>query len=154
MTFKKFIHYVHKFNESIKDDLLDKILDKISKKQGLTPKEQNFLDNFDEIDENDIQDFRMQSRESTYNKIISLLEEGKVIMCNLSDKNGIIGSQIISISNNYEEETCTLTLKNKEKFILKDNLSYNIIYDFKKDIYSLEMEDEFFEKIPVKDDKN
>ena len=35
---------------------------------------------------------------------------------------------------------------------LKDNYLYNIIYNMQKDSYSLEAEDEFFEKIPVKNE--
>lgn len=152
MTFKRFMNYVNRFNESVKDELLNKILDKISSKQSLSQKEQEFLNKFNDIDDEDVIDFRMQSKESTYNKIKELLEEGKKVICNLIDRDGKIGIQITSIFNNYEDENCTMTLKNKEKVVLKDNLSYNIIYEFNSDSYSLEMEDEFFEKIPVKDE--
>jgi hypothetical protein len=45
-----------------------------------------------------------------------------------------------------------MTLKNGEKVKLQDNILYNIIYNTNKDEWSLEMEDEFFEKLPVKND--
>ena len=81
-----------------------------------------------------------------------VLDDNKKVICNLFDKNGKIGMQIISIYNDYENEICILELKNGEKIDLKDNYLYNIIYNMQKDSYSLEAEDEFFEKIPVKNE--
>lgn len=151
MTFKKFISYF-KLTESIKEVRLNQILDKISKKITLSKTEQDFLDHYDESSEEDMMDFRMLSKESTFTKISKLLEEEKKVICNLVDRDGKIGIRIVQIYNRFDDESCIMTLKNGEKVKLKDNILYNIIYDSNKDEWSLEMEDEFFEKIPIKND--
>ena len=97
-------------------------------------------------------DYRMLSKESTFTKISNLLEDGKKVICNLVDRDGKIGIQIVKIYNRFDDETCIMTLKNGEKVKLQDNILYNIIYNTNKDEWSLEMEDEFFEKLPVKND--
>lgn len=152
MKFKKFISYF-KFNESFKENRLNQILDKLSKKVKLTKQEQDFLDNYSQINDEDLMDYKMLSKETTYEKISSLIENGKKIICNLYDKNGKIGLEIKSIQNDFQTETSILTLKNGERVNLQDNILYNIIYNTSKNEWSLEMEDEFFEKIPV-DDEN
>lgn len=151
MTFKKFISYF-RLNESLKEVRLNQILDKISKKIKLSKTEQEFLDHYDETSEEDMMDYKMLSKESTFTKISKLLEERKRVICNLIDRDGTIGIQIVQIYNRYDDETCTMTLKNGEKVKLQDNILYNIIYNTNKDEWSLEMEDEFFEKLPVKND--
>lgn len=151
MTFKKFISYF-KLNESIKETRLNQILDKISKKTKLSKSEQEFLDNYDQTSEEDMMDFRMLSKESTFTKISNLLEDGRKVICNLFDRDGKIGIQILQIYNKLDDETCIMTLKNGEKVKLKDNELYNIVYNTDKNEWSLEMEDEFFEKLPIKND--
>lgn len=151
MTFKKFISYF-KLNESLKEVRLNQILDKISKKIKLTKTEQDFLDHYDETSEEDIMDFRMLSKESTFSKISKLLEDNKRIICNLIDRDGKIGIQIVKIYNQYEDESSIMTLKNGEKIKLKDNILYNLIYNNNNDEWSLEIEDEYFEKLPIKDE--
>lgn len=151
MTFKKFLSYF-KLDESLKEIRLNQILDKISKKIKLSKSEQDFLDHYDETSDEDIMDFKMLSKESTFSKIVELLESNKKVICNLIDRDGKIGIQIVQIYNRYDDETSIMTLKNGEKIKLKDNILYNIIYNTDKDEYSLEMEDEFFEKLPVKDE--
>lgn len=151
MTFKKFISYF-KMNESLKELRLNQILDKIGKKIELSKQEQDFLDTYSEIEEEDIMDYKMLSKESTFTKLSKLLDDNKKVICNLFDRDGKIGIQILSIYNDFQSEVCTLNLKNGERIKLKDNILYNIIYDSNKDEWSLEMEDEFFEKLPVKDE--
>lgn len=151
MNFKKFLSYLN-IRESIKEVELDNILDKISKKIKISNKEKNFLDNYDSIKDSDIKDQTYLSRQTTFDRIFDLLEKGKKIICNLHDRDGLIGLEITEIINDFENDISILTLKNGEKFKLKDNYLYNIIYNLKKDIYSLEKEDEYFEKIPVKND--
>lgn len=151
MTFKKFISYF-KLNESLKEVRLNQILDKISKKVTLSKTEQEFLDHYDQTSDEDLMDYRLLSKETTFTKISNLLDEGKKVICNLFDRDGKIGIQIAQIYNNYEDEISIMTLKNGEKVKLKDNILYNIIYNTNKDEFSLEMEDEFFEKLPIKND--
>jgi len=151
MTFKKFISYF-KLTESLKEIRLNQILDKISKKIKLSKTEQEFLDHYEETSEEDMMDYKMLSKESTFTKISNLLEAKKRIICNLIDRDGKIGIQIIQIYNRFDDETCIMTLKNEQKVKLQDNILYNIIYNTTKDEWSLEMEDEFFEKLPVKNE--
>jgi hypothetical protein len=151
MTFKKFISYF-KLNESLKEVRLNQILDKISNKIKLSKTEQEFLDHYDQTSDEDLMDYRLLSKETTFTKISNLLDEGKKVICNLFDRDGKIGIQIAQIYNNYEDEISIMTLKNGEKVKLRDNILYNIIYNTNKDEFSLEMEDEFFEKLPIKND--
>ena len=151
MKFKKFISYFN-LRESLKEVELNQILDKISKKIKLTYGEESFLGKFGKVKDDDLKDYKMLSMQSTCEKISDLINNNKKVICDLYDKNGKVGIQIISIYNDYENEICILELKNGEKIDLKDNYLYNIIYNIQKDSYSLEAEDEFFEKIPVKNE--
>ena len=151
MTFKKFISYF-RVDESLKELRLNKILDKISNNIKITKIEQDFLDNYGETNEEDIMDYKLLSKETTFDRLNQLIDSNKKVICNLFDRDGKIGIEIASIFNNFESETCTMTLKNGDKIKLKDNILYNIMYNNDKDEWSLEMEDEFFEKLPIKDE--
>lgn len=151
MKFSKFISYF-KISESFKENELNNILDKISKKIKLTQKEEKFLSNYDKFDDSEIKDYRLLSLQSTFESIKKLLDNDKKIICNISDRNGKIGIEIDNVFNDYEKEACLVSLSNGDKFKLKDNFSYNIIYNFENDSYSLETEDEFFEKLPINND--
>lgn len=148
MGFKKFIkHYL--LGESVKEMELNRILDKVSKKQDLEGREQKFLDLYNSTSEDDMKDYMYLSKNTTFNKIKSLVDAGKSVICDLYDRNGKIGIKVKSIENDFENETCVMTLKNDEKHNLHDKFLYNIIYNSKKDEYSLQAQDEYFEKIPV-----
>lgn len=151
MKFSKFISSL-RLSESLKEIELNKILDKISKKINLSSREKDFLGKYDEIQDNDLKDFRMLSRQHTFEAVSELLKKDKKIICNLIDRNGRIGIQIVSIYNDFENEICVMELKNGEKVTLKDNFLYNILYNLQTDKYSLEAEDEFFEKIPIENE--
>lgn len=151
MNFRKFISYLN-LSESLKEVELNKILDKISKSINLSSKEKEFLGKYDSIKDDDLKDFKMLSLQSTFEKLQGLIDNNKKVICNLIDRNGKIGIQIISIYSDYENEVYILNLKNGEKIELKDNYLYNIIYNLQKDNYSLEAGEEFFEKIPVKNE--
>jgi hypothetical protein len=151
MNFRKFISYLN-LSESLKEVELNKILDKISKSINLSSKEKEFLGKYDNIKDDDLKDFKMLSLQSTFEKLQGLIDNNKKVICNLIDRNGKIGIQIISIYSDYENEVYILNLKNGEKIELKDNYLYNIIYNLQNDIYSLETEEEFFEKLPVKNE--
>lgn len=154
MQIMKFKQWLRLFDlrESLKDSELNRILDKISDGLKLTNSEQTFLNKYDSIKEDDLKDFTHLSRETTYQKIRELLDLNKKVVCDLYDRNGKIGLYITSITNNYNEGTCTLNLKGGETTKMTDNYLYNLIYNIQKDEYSLEVQDEYFEKIPVKDE--
>jgi hypothetical protein len=147
-----FNNFISKFNESIKQNRLDEILDKISKKIKLSKIESDFLDKYNDLKDEDIMDYKMLSKEMTFDKISTMLEKEVKVICNLTDRWGKIGEEVISIYNNFEDEKCIIGLKNGDNVELKDNFLYNIIYNHKRNEYSLESHDEYYEKIPVKDE--
>ena len=151
MKIKRIIKY-YLFNESVKEMELNKILDKVSNRKSLTVRERNFLELYKTTREEDMKDFLYISKNSAFKKISELLEIGKKVMCDLHDRNGKIGLEITGIENNFEEDTCTITMKGEEKHQLHDKFLYNLIYSIKKDEYSLQEQDEYFEKIESKNE--
>ena len=137
----KFRNFISSISESVKELSLNNILDKISKRSNLSDGEKNFLDNYDKIDD---RDYHMISKESVIKIIENLKKSGRKVICNLHDRSGLIGSEILNV------DTCTLYLKGGDMFKLNDKFLYNIIWDIHKNIYSLEEDSEYFEKIPVK----
>jgi hypothetical protein len=151
MKIKRIIKY-YLFNESVKEMELNKILDKVSNRKSLTARERNFLELYKTTREEDMKDFLYISKNSTFKKVSELLEIGKKVICDLHDRNGKIGLEITGIENNFEEDTCTVSMKGDEKHQLHDKFLYNLIYSIKKDQYSLQEQDEYFEKIESKDE--
>ncbi len=143
----KFRNFISSISESVKELSLNNILDKISKRSNLSDGEKNFLDNYDKIDD---RDYHMISKESVIKIIENLKKSGRKVICNLHDRSGLIGSEILNVDNNFQKDTCTLYLKGGDMFKLNDKFLYNIIWDIHKNIYSLEEDSEYFEKIPVK----
>ena len=149
---KRIIKY-YLFKESIKDMELNKIKDKINKKKSLTKRELNFLELYEStLKKEDLKDFLYLSKNTAFSKILDLLESGIKVICNLHDRNGKFGMEIFKIENNIEEETCTIKMIHDESHKLHDKFLYNLIYNIKKDEYSLEEQDEYFEKIESKND--
>ncbi len=146
MKIKKLIKY-YLLGESIKEIELNRILDKINSKKKLSDKEINFLNLYQDTREEDMKDFMFLSKNSTYNRIKDLLDKNKKVICDLHDRDGKIGLKIVDIENHFEDEECTLYLKGNETFLLEDKFLYNLIYNKKKDEYSLQEQDEYFEKI-------
>jgi len=146
MKIKKLIKY-YLLGESIKEIELNRILDKITKQERLCNKEIKFLNLYQETREDNMKDFMYLSKNSTFSKIEELLSFGKKIICNLHDKYGKLGIEIKKVENVFEEETCIVVMKGGETHKLDDRFLYNIIYDIKKDEYSLQEQDEYYEKI-------
>jgi len=137
---------------TLKDQELNFILQKIQDGAYISESEKNFLNNFDTISDNDLLDFSHLSKNQIFEKICNLINNGKKIICNLYDKDGKINEQIISITNDFESDCCILFFKHGLKYKIYDNFLYKLIYDLKKDIYSLESNGQFFEKIEKSDD--
>ncbi len=146
MNIKRIIKY-YIFKESVKEMELNKILEKVSKRKKLTERERKFLELYQVTREEEMKDFLYLSKNSTFKKVAELLELGKKVICNLHDRNGKFGDQITSIENNFEDETCTISMKHGENHKLHDKFLYNLIYNIKRDEYSLEEQDEYFEKL-------
>ncbi len=149
MSFRKWVKYIR---ESVKQDELDRILDKIYRKEKLNDIEKKFLDKFDKTSEEDYQDFRFLTKNDAYNHIKNIMDKGRKIVCDLRDRDGKIGVEIKKIKNDFENDICKLKLANNEIVVLKDNFLYDILYNPKNDTYVLQEQDEYYEKIPVKDE--
>jgi len=148
-NFNKFIFYL---KESTKEVELNRILDKISKSETISKGENDFLSKYDSLNDEELRDLTLMTMHSTFEKITELLEKNKKVICNLYDRDGLINKVIDMITNDYDSELCIITFLNGEDFKLRDNFLYNIIYNMNNNTYSLEAEDEYFEKIPIKND--
>ena len=148
MKFKKILQNF-RIPESLKEMELNLILDKITKRVRLNGKERSFLETYKDINDDDLKSFAMLSRLTTVEKINSLRDSKRKIICDLKDRDGKLGLQIVKIENLDEDEVSIINLKDGSTFKMKDNFLYNIIYNLKKDIYSLEASDEFYEKLKV-----
>lgn len=153
MKIKKIIKY-YLLGESLREIELNRILDKIGKKKKLSEREMNFLDLYQSTREDEMKDFMLLSKNATYAKVKDLLENDKRIICNLEDNNGKFGLLITSIENDFEEDNCIISMRGNEKHTLEDRFLYNIIYNTKKDEYSLESQDEYFEKIEANNEND
>jgi hypothetical protein len=91
----------------------------------------------------------MLSKNSASKKVKELLEKDKKIICDLHDRNGKFGLQIIDITDNFESEESLIIMKSDENHKMHDKFLYNIIYNIKKNQYSLQEQDEYFEKLNV-----
>jgi len=90
MKIKKLIKY-YLLGESLKEIELNRILDKIGKKKNLTDREKNFLDLYQTTREEEMKDFMLLSKNSACNRVGTLIENGKKVFCDLTDKNGKFG---------------------------------------------------------------
>jgi len=131
---------------------LDFVLEKIKQKKTLNSHELEFLCKFDSIEEIDHTDFSHLSKNQVFEKVTYYLSKSKKVICNIKDKNGMIDDEIISISNDFEKEYCILRLKHGETCKIEDKNFYKITYYFEKNIYSLEIQDEFYEKITIQNE--
>ena len=148
---KRLIRY-YLLGESLKEIEMNKILDKISKKQRLTSREKNFLELYNHTSDDDSKDYMMLSKNVTFKRVKQLLDSQKKVICDLHDRDGKIGLQIIDIENDIEKDFCKVILKGGVIAKLQDNFLYNIIYNLKKNLYSLTEQDEYFEKIEHSND--
>jgi len=149
MKIKKILKY-YLFGESVKEMEMNRILDKVSVKSKLSDREKRFLDLYQiNKDDEEMKDFLYLSKNTAFNKISSLLEKGKKVICDLHDRNGKIGLQVTGITNSFEDDSCTVVMKGNNKHDLHDKFLYNIIYNTKKDEYSLQEQDEYFEPIKI-----
>lgn len=151
MKIKKLIKY-YLLGESLKEIELNRILDKIGNKEPLSERETNFIELYQTTREDIMKDYMLLSKNSTYSRIKELLEIKKKIICNLHDKNGKFGLEITGAENDFESNACRISMKGGEVCYLDDRYLYNITYSIKKDQYSLQEQDEYYEKIEVKND--
>jgi hypothetical protein len=148
MGLKKLVDY-YLLGKSLKEIEMNRILDKIYKKIKISDKEKRFLDLYNQTSDEEGRDLMFLSKNSTFRKVKDLLDKDKKVICDLHDRDGKIGLPIIDITNDIESSTCDVIMKN-ETHQLHDRFLYNIIYNNKKKEYSLQEQDEYFEKIEAK----
>ena len=102
---------------------------------------------YNQTSDDDTKDYMMLSKNVAYRRVRHLLDNEKKVICDLHDRDGKIGLPILNIENDIEKEYCEIFLKDGITCKLKDNFLYNIIYNVKKNQYSLIEHDEYFEKI-------
>lgn len=151
MKIKRLLKY-YLLNESLKEIEMNRILEKISKKLKLTDRENKFLQLYNQTKVDDTKDFMLLSKNVVFKKVKEFLLKCKVVICDLSDRDGKIGEVITDIHNNIEEDTCMIITKEGNSVNLYDRYLYNLIYNIKKNQYSLEEHDEYYEKIEAKND--
>ena len=146
MGLKKVLKY-YILGESLKEIEANRILDKISKKKPLTNRERKFLDLYNY--NSDDKDYMYLSKNSTCERVKLLLQNGKSITCDLSDRNGKFGLPIVDIENNHTEQDSIIFMTGNETYKLQDRFLYNLIYNIKLHKYSLQEQDEYYEKITI-----
>lgn len=151
MSIKKMIkHYI--LGESLKEIEISRILEKICKKSKLTEKEKGFLDLYNQTQKMEDKDFMLLSKSVVSTRVKELLDMKKKVICNLHDRDGKIGLPILDVLNDYEDEVSYVLMNAGLKHQLHDKFLYNLIYNINKNFYSLEEQDEYFEKIEAKND--
>ena len=129
---------------------MNRILDKIYRKVNLTDRERGFLELYNyTVNKPEDKDWMMLSKSVTSTKIKELIELNRKVICDLHDRNGKIGLQILNIVDDIESDFSIIIMKGEEKHKLQDKFLYNLIYSVKKNEYSLQEHDEYFEKLTV-----
>lgn len=129
---------------------MNRILDKIYRKVNLTDREKGFLELYNHtVNNSEDKDWMMLSKSATSTKVKELIELDRKVICDLHDRNGKIGLQILNIVDDIESDFSVIIMKGEEKHKLQDKFLYNLIYSVKKNQYSLQEHDEYFEKLTV-----
>ena len=153
MKIKKIIKY-YLLGESLKDIELDRILTKINKKKKLSEREKNFIDLYEATKNDILNDYMLLSKNTTSSKIKELLKSNIKIICNLEDQDGAFRLEILNIENDFEDDKAIIYMRGNEKHYLEDKYLYNLIYNIGKKSYSLEIQDEYFEKIEANNNED
>jgi hypothetical protein len=146
MGIKKVLKY-YLLGESLKEIEVNRILNKISKKSVLTDRENKFLELYNH--KNGDKDLMYLSKNTTCERVKFFLDSGKKVICDLHDRNGLIGLPILAVETNYNEESGLIIMRS-ENHELNDKFLYNLIYNNKLNRYSLQEQDEYFEKLEVR----
>lgn len=132
--------------KSLKESKMDEIISKKNKNKELTDREKYFYKLYRDTEFID-KDYMMLSLNVAVTKIKKILAYKKHIICNLEDRDGKLGYKILDIS--YDKNDAILKLDKNLTHKMTDKFLYNILFDNKKQKYSLEEHDEYFEEINV-----
>jgi hypothetical protein len=149
MKIKKLFKY-YVLGYWVKDIEIQRIKKKVSDGSKLNSRENSFLEIHNIASESDNKDYMLLSKSVVSTKILELIKKDRIIICDLHDRDGKIGLEIVDINNNYELDTSVLILKGDIKHNLHDKFLYNLIYNIKKNQFSLQEHDEYYEKIEAK----
>lgn len=147
---KSIKHYI--LGESIKDIEMNRILDKMNNNENLTEREKRFRNLYSQTTDEDFKDYMYLSKNSAFDVLSKILKNNKKVICDLHDRNGKLGLEIVDVINDFNHESCVIIMKGNQKHELHDRFLYNIIYNSKKDEYSIQEQDEYFEKISISGD--
>jgi hypothetical protein len=151
MGLKKALKY-YILGESLKEIEANRILDKISKKKLLSHREKRFLELYNHKSEETPKDLMYLSKNTTCERVKTLIDSGKSVICDLHDRNGKIGLPIIAIDNTHTDDYCNILMRGNETFKLEDRFLYSLIYNQKSNKYSLQEQGEYYEKIEQDND--
>mgnify|MGYP003442907717 CR=1 FL=1 len=151
MGLKKTLKY-YILGESLKEIEVNRILDKISKKKSLSDREMRFLELYNHKTEETPKDHMYLSKNTTCERVKTLIDSGKSVICDLHDRNGKIGLVIIDIENSHTDDYCNILMRGNETYKLEDRFLYNLIYNQKSNKYSLQEQGEYYEKINQNND--
>jgi hypothetical protein len=146
MGLKKTLKY-YILGESLKEIEANRILDKVSKKKALSDRENRFLELYNYKSEETPKDLMYLSKNTTCERVKTLLDSNMIVICDLSDRDGRIGLPILNIENVHSEDDCTVFMRDNETYKLQDRFLYNLIYNQKLNKYSLQEQGEYYEKI-------
>ena len=146
MGLKKTLKY-YILGESLKEIEANRILDKVSKKKTLSDRENRFLELYNYKSEETPKDLMYLSKNTTCERVRTLLDGNMMVICDLSDRDGKIGLPILNIENIHSEDDCTIFMRDNETYKLQDRFLYNLIYNQKLNKYSLQEQGEYYEKI-------
>ncbi len=130
-------------------DFLEKIIDKTMEEKHISMEEFANLSKFDTLHDSELKDYLYLSKMGVEILIKEFIVKGIIVICNLTDRDGKIGEEIISIETELDSESSILKLKNGKFAKLHDKFLYNINFINKKNYYSLTIQDEYFEKIII-----
>jgi len=138
-------------NENIKNTYLNHLLDKLSDGKRLNKSQLYFLNNIDKIKDSYIKDHKYKTNYDIYLVMMDILDNKTTIRYGIKDNIDSFGEKITKVYRNNDDQIIIELENNKEKEI-KDNYLYNIVFNIDKFEYEFMEQDEYFEKIPLKND--
>jgi hypothetical protein len=148
MGIKRLFNYYF-LRKPLKEIEMNKILEKISNKKTLNDRERKFVELYNLTKAGANKDYVLISKNVAFKKIREFLLNDVKVMCNLKDRDGIIGQFIVDIDCDIESENCIITTKGGIKSYLHDRFLYNLIYISERNYYTIEEHDEYYEKIEI-----
>ena len=133
----------------LQSDFLEKNIDKTMEEKNISMEEFSHLSKFDTLHDSELKDYLYLSKMAVEILIKEFIAKGIKVICNLTDRDGKIGEEILSIESDMDSEFSILKLKNGKFTKLHDKFLYNINFINKKNYYSLTIQDEYFEKIII-----